>query len=103
MTSKLEVGQAVELIRLKVRPENILAFLQGRQKVDEFTSSLKGYIGTEILQLNDEEFLLLIRWDNESVVKDAQAITASVPVISEWLTKTAQFVSFETGIIKYRR
>lgn len=101
MEKNLKVGQAVELIRLKVLPENVEAFLQGRVKVDEFASTIKGYVGTEILKANEEEFLMLIRWDSEEAVRDAQKITATASVISDWIDKTAQFVAFETSISKY--
>jgi heme-degrading monooxygenase HmoA len=76
--------------------------LQGRVKVDEFASTIKGYVGTEILKANEEEFLMLIRWDSEEAVRDAQKITATASVISDWINKTAQFVAFETSISKYK-
>jgi len=101
MEKNLKVGQAVEIIRLKVLPENVEAFLQGRVKVDEFASTLKGYVGTEILKVNEEEFLMLIRWDSEEAVRDAQKITATASVIADWINKTAQFIAFETSISKY--
>ena len=102
MSKDLKVGQYVELITLKVTAENENAFLDGRIKVDEFTSTLKGYMGTEILKVNPEEFLMLIRWDDEESVKEAQKITANSPVISDWLNRTAQFISFETTSSIYR-
>lgn len=101
MNKNLDAGQAVELIRFKVLPENTEAFLEGRREVDEFTGTLKGYVGTEILKLSNEEFLLLIRWENEQAVLNAQKITANAPVISNWISKTAQFVSFETSLVEY--
>lgn len=101
MDKNLKVGQAIELIRLKVLPENIEAFLEGRAKVDEFVSMLKGYIGTEILKANEEEFLMLIRWESEEAVRDAQKITETASVISDWINKTAQFIAFETSISNY--
>ena len=36
----LELGQAVEMIRLKVIPENVDKFLEGRKLVDNFVSTL---------------------------------------------------------------
>lgn len=101
MEKNQEIGQAVELIRLKVLPENVDAFLSGRVKVDEFAATLKGYVGTEILKANDVEFLMLIRWENEEAVREAQKITATASVISDWINKTANFVAFETSIVKY--
>jgi len=101
MEKNLKVGQAVELIRLKVLPENVEAFLQGRVKVDEFVSTLKGYVGTEILKINEDEFLMLIRWDSEEAVREVQKITETASIISDWINKTAQFVAFETSISKY--
>lgn len=101
MQKNLKVGQAVELIRLKITPENVAAFLEGRQKVDAFVSTIKGYIGTEIVKVSKEEFLMLIRWDNEEAVREAQKITETANVISEWIYATAQFISFETSISMY--
>ena len=101
MDKHLQVGQAVEIIRLKVLPENVEAFLQGRLVVDKFVSTLEGYVGTEILQANETEFVMLIRWDSEAAVVAAQKITESASVISEWITGTSQFLSFETSIVQY--
>lgn len=64
MDKSFKIGHAVELIRFKVLPENVEAFLEGRIKVDEFTLTLKGYVGTEILKVNEHEFLMLVRWDS---------------------------------------
>jgi antibiotic biosynthesis monooxygenase (ABM) superfamily enzyme len=101
MDKNLNVEQAVELIRLKVLPENVAAFLEGRAKVDEFASTIKGYVGTEILKANEIEYLMLIRWESEEAVKEAQKITATSSLISDWINQTAQFVAFETSISKY--
>ena len=102
MENNLKGAQAVELIRLKVLPENVEAFLQGRVKVDEFASTIKGYVGTEILKANEDEFLMLIRWESEEAVKNAQKITATASIISDWINDTAQFIAFETTISKYK-
>lgn len=101
MEKNLRVGQAVELIRLKVLPENVSVFQQERVKVDEFVSKINGYVGTEILKVSEEEFLMLIRWDSEEAVRAAQKITETAPIISDWISRTAQFVAFETSISKY--
>jgi heme-degrading monooxygenase HmoA len=82
-------------------PEKVEEFLQGRVKVDEFASTIKGYVGTEILKANEEEFLMLIRWDSEEAVRDAQKITSTASIISDWINKTAQFVAFETSMSAY--
>ncbi len=102
MDKNLNVEQAVELIRLKVLPENVAAFLEGRAKVDEFASTIKGYVGTEILKANETEYLMLIRWESEEAVKAAQKITATSSIISDWINQTAQFVAFETSTSKYK-
>ena len=101
MEKNLKVGQAVELIRLKVLPKNVEVFLEGRVKADELVSTIKGYVGTEILKTNEEEFLMLIRWESEKAVTSAQKITETASIISDWINKTAQFVAFETSISIY--
>ncbi len=58
-------------------------FLEGGIKVNEFASTLKGYVGTEILKANEEEFLMLIRWESEEAFKKAQKITETASVISK--------------------
>ncbi len=75
--------------------------MEGRIKVDEFVSTLKGYVGTEILKVNEDEFLMLIRWDSEEAVREVQKITETASIISDWINKTAEFVAFETSISKY--
>jgi antibiotic biosynthesis monooxygenase (ABM) superfamily enzyme len=101
MEKKVKVGQAVEFIRLKVSSENVQAFLAGRVAIDTFASKIKGYVSTEILTMNGEEFVILIRWDSEEAVKEAQKITTGASIISDWIQTTAQFISFETYISKY--
>lgn len=101
MNKNLSVAQAVELIRFKVAPEKVNAFIEGRKTVDAFTSTLNGYVGTELLKVNETEFMLVIRWADETSVREAQQITATATVISDWITQTAQFVSFETGVSVY--
>lgn len=102
MTTKdVELGQAVEMIRLKVIPENVDKFLAGRKLVDDFVSQLNGYVGTEILKVNANEYLMLIRWKNEAVVKEAQKITETASIITNWINETSEFVSFETTVSVY--
>lgn len=98
----MKVGQAIELIRFRVSSENVEAFLKGRRQVDVFVSTLNGYVGTEILKINQEEFLILIRWENEEAVRDAQKITDKASIISDWINKTAQFITFETSLSEYK-
>lgn len=94
-------GQAVELIRLNVSPEQQSNFLTGRRKVDAFTSTLPGFISTELLQLTDTEWLMLIRWDNLASARAAQVQTANATVISDWLAHTSTFISFDTASVQY--
>ncbi|NIJ52935.1 antibiotic biosynthesis monooxygenase family protein [Dyadobacter arcticus] len=101
MEKQLKVGQAIEVIRLKVIEENVAAFLDGRIKVDEFASAINGYVGTEILKITDSEFLMLIRWESEEAALEAQQITFNAPIITEWLNATSEFVSFDTGVSRY--
>lgn len=95
------VNQAVEIIRLRVLPENTAAFLEGRAEVDQFTSTLAGHLSTELLQLGEDMWLMLIRWESTEAVQAAQKLTATAPVISDWLARTAQFVAFDTGLVRY--
>jgi antibiotic biosynthesis monooxygenase (ABM) superfamily enzyme len=95
------MNQAVEVIRLIVSPENTAAFLEGRAEVEKFTRTLAGHLSTELLHLGDTNWLMLIRWESEESVRAAQQLTATAPVISDWLNRTAQFVSFDTGLIRY--
>lgn len=100
-TNQPTVNQAVEIIRLRVLPENTAAFLEGRADVDQFTSTLAGYLSTELLQLGGDTWLMLIRWESAEAVQAAQKITATASVISDWLGRTAQFVAFDTGLVRY--
>lgn len=95
------LDQAVEIIRLTVSPDNTAAFLAGRAEVEKFTGSLAGHLSTELLHLGGDNWLMLIRWESEEAVRAAQKQTATAPVISDWLNRTAKFVSFDTGFVKY--
>jgi antibiotic biosynthesis monooxygenase (ABM) superfamily enzyme len=101
MNQETTLHQAIELIRLKVESSNVTHFLEGRKKVDEFVSTIEGHRGTEIVQVNDTEWLMMIRWESKEAVLAAQKITEQASVISDWINSTAQFVSFETSIVKY--
>ena len=101
MTTQPTLNQAVEVIRLNVKPENKTAFLEGRAEVEKFTHTLQGHISTELISLGDQHWLMLIRWESEEAVQAAQKLTATASVISDWLTRTAEFVSFDTGISQY--
>lgn len=102
MASKdLAIGQAIEMIRLKVASENLNKFLEGRKEVDGFVSQLNGYVGTEIVKVNANEYLMLIRWKSEAAVKEAQKITETASIISNWIKETSEFVSFETTVSVY--
>ncbi len=95
------VNQTVEIIRLRVSPENTTAFLEGRAEVEKFTGSLAGHLSTELLHLGGDTWLMLIRWESEEAVQAAQKLTATASVISDWLGRTAQFVAFDTGLVRY--
>ncbi len=101
MNHKITINQAVEVIRLKVSPDNTDAFLAGRTEVEKFTGSLTGHVSTELLHLGEDNWLMLIRWESEEAVRAAQTLTATATVISDWLNRTAQFVSFDTGLVRY--
>ncbi|MBC8042456.1 MAG: antibiotic biosynthesis monooxygenase [Rhizobacter sp.] len=95
------VGQAIEIVRLKVSPENVTKFLEGRMKVDEFVHTIAGHIGTELVQLSEDTWLMIIRWRDKESVLAAQKITEQATVISDWLGSTSQFVSFENATVGY--
>ncbi|RIV21633.1 hypothetical protein DYU11_19755 [Fibrisoma montanum] len=101
MTNRPTLDQVLEIIRFTVTPENTSAFLEGRAEVERFTGSLAGHVSTELLHLGGENWLMLIRWEDEAAVKAAQQQTATSPVITEWINQTAQFVSFEEGTVRY--
>lgn len=102
MASKdLIIGQAIEMIRLKVASENVNKFLEGRKLVDDFVAQLNGYVGTEIVKVDTNEYLMLIRWENEAAVKEAQKITDTASIITNWINETSEFVSFETTVSVY--
>lgn len=101
MDRDIKVGQALEVIRLKVAPEKVESFLRVRAEVDKFTAGLKGFLGTEIVKVNDDEYLVLIRWQNEETVRAAQKITATADIITDWINEHATFISFETSISQY--
>ncbi|GAB2554717.1 antibiotic biosynthesis monooxygenase [Spirosoma areae] len=101
MATHFTVNQAIEVIRLNVKPENVAAFLEGRAEVEKFTHTLQGHISTELIHLGAEHWLMLIRWESEEAVQAAQKLTATASVISAWLRRTAEFVSFDTGVVKY--
>lgn len=99
--SQPALQQAVEVIRLNVSSDKTTAFLEGRAVVETFTGSLAGHVATELLHLGGESWLMLIRWENQQAVQAAQKLTETAPIISDWLSQTAQFVSFATGIVEY--
>jgi len=53
------------------------------------------------VKVSEEEFLVMIRWEDETIVRNAQVVTSSASVISYWIDTTAQFISFETGVAVY--
>jgi hypothetical protein len=52
--------------------------------------------------MGDDEYLLVIRWDSDGSVREAQKMTTTASVISDWLGRTAQFVSFDTTFSVYQ-
>jgi antibiotic biosynthesis monooxygenase (ABM) superfamily enzyme len=101
MTKSININQAIELIRLKVMPENTEAFLEGRKAVDAFVGTLGGYIGTELIQISETDWLMQIRWADQASVEAAQKVTESASIISDWINKTSTFVSFDTAYVRY--
>jgi antibiotic biosynthesis monooxygenase (ABM) superfamily enzyme len=101
MDKKIEIDQLIELIRFEVSPQLVARFLENRVKVDEFIKTLTGYISTEISHVKNTEWLMMIRWRNETALQSAQGQTATATVINEWIRDHATFISAETLFVKY--
>jgi antibiotic biosynthesis monooxygenase (ABM) superfamily enzyme len=98
----MPLGEAVEMIRVKVAKDKAEQFLSERAGVDAALREVGGHVGTEIVQVGEEDFVFLIRWVDEAAVRAAQVITEKLPAISTWLERAeARFVSFETSVVRY--
>jgi len=96
------MSQAVELIRFRVTEPRASTFVEGRSQVDAAMTTLAGFVNSELIQVSGEEWLLIVRWESREAVTAAQAITANMQVISDWIAKADQFLSFDTADVRYQ-
>ena len=94
------VAQAIEIIKLKVASENVEQFISTRHIANKAVSALTGFVSSELCQLNDEDWVLFIRWENMQVVREAQKITENMQEISDWVATAKSFISFDTAEVK---
>ncbi|MBC7887297.1 MAG: antibiotic biosynthesis monooxygenase [Ferruginibacter sp.] len=95
------VGNHIEIIRFKVKPTIANDFVAARERVDEEVRQIDGFLGSELCRLNEETWVIFIRWENAVKTKAAQKITETSPSISAWIAIADQFISFETAEVKY--
>jgi len=91
------IGNNIEIIRFKVNPEKSAAFVAAREQADKDVSNINGFIGSELCRLDEENWVIFIRWKNSASTKAAQQITESLQSITDWIAIAEQFVSFETA------
>ncbi|MDX1994771.1 MAG: antibiotic biosynthesis monooxygenase [bacterium] len=95
------MNQAVELIRFRVTEPHVNDFLSRRAAVDEALRSFEGFLGSELIQVSGEQWLLIVRWQNREAAVAAQAVTTNMTVITDWINIADEFLSFDTSDVRY--
>jgi hypothetical protein len=93
--------QAVELIRFEVAEDRVAQFIGDRAGVDEALTSLAGFLGSELINVSGDQWLLIVRWNSREDALAAQKVTAGMEIISNWIGIANKFVSFDTSDVHY--
>jgi quinol monooxygenase YgiN len=96
-----KMNQRVEVIRVRVSEENADEFVRRRPAVDADVRALAGCLGSQVIHVVGDEWLVLVYWDSQETVEAAQQITAGMTIITDWLKLASQFISFHTGELRY--
>jgi hypothetical protein len=94
------MNPAVEIVRLEMPAEQAERFVLLRAQADAALARFDGFVGTELLRLGDQDWLLLVRWTSLAAASAAQQITLAAPGLPEinaWVALARQVRSFETG------
>jgi heme-degrading monooxygenase HmoA len=94
-------GNVIEMIRFKVNPARVKEFLAVREQVDQEVQKIDGFLGSELCRLDEDNWIILIRWKDAAKTAAAQTITAQLQSITDWIGIAEQFVSFETAEVVY--
>ena len=99
MNKKIPQDQVVESFRVRVQADQLKTFMAGVEDVETFLITLRGYVGTEILLLSDQELMVLIRWENCTLFEENMVGIITSPIIQKWMN-TAELLSQQPCISK---
>ncbi len=101
MNQEIPQEQVVEAFRVRVQVDKLKTFMEGGEDAENFLTTLKGYVGTEILLLSDQELMVLIRWENCTLFEENMVAIVTSPIIQKWMN-TAELLSQQPCISKTR-
>jgi antibiotic biosynthesis monooxygenase (ABM) superfamily enzyme len=99
------MGNAIEVVKVRVTPDKTADFVRAREQADIALQAFEGFLGTELCRGTDNVWTLLVRWTDAAAVAKAQAVTLSATGLAEiktWLSYSDEFVSFETMTVEYK-
>jgi quinol monooxygenase YgiN len=92
------MSQAVNLVRFLVREDQASAFVEQRVQVDKALKSLAGFVNSELLQVSEDQWLLLERWESSADAVAAQD-TEGMRIINDWVGIADQVLSFDIATV----
>lgn len=93
--------EIVEVVRLRVSEESAARLVAERPAVDAEVAKLKGFAGSELIQVDGDQWMMLVYWETRADVEAAQKVTESLQIITDWINMADAFVSFHTATVRH--
>ncbi len=98
------MSQVIEFVEFDVPPEREAEFVTRRAQADVALRRFSGFMGSELLALQNGGWVLLVRWISLEAVQAAQQITLASPglrEINDWVALARQVKRFDTGVQRH--
>ncbi|RJO73400.1 hypothetical protein D5S18_19415 [Nocardia panacis] len=90
----------IELTRFRVAPENTRAMLAARPAmVADFEADRTGFLGAQLIQLPDDEWLDIVGWRTAADFHASRAKGPNLPGIAAFFGTLGELVSDELGTL----
>jgi hypothetical protein len=90
-TDEAPMEQALEVVRFRVNPENVVPMLAGREEaIAALSAECPGLISAHLAHLGDDRWIDVLLWETRELAEAAFERAMSIPALTRWFENIAE-------------
>lgn len=98
------MSNTLEVVRFRVAAAQATRFAEERASADAALRQFPGFLGSDLAQIDTEQWLLIVRWTSHADMQAAQQVTlspSSPSALTAWIALAAEVVNFEAAELRH--